>query len=110
MLRETHQKVGQHMQLLIARTEGVGREVSYVRTYIVKLMKWMQGSTKINNALDQLIEGLTWAEQNVLFPLIILPSSLLDMLVYVGAHLEQNTMLKLIPAWVRKCMRWLHSI
>jgi len=65
-------------------------------------MKWMQGSIKIINGLDQLIQVLTWAERNVLSPLIIPTSSLLDMLVYVGAHLEQNTTLRLIPATVNE--------
>jgi len=99
--RNAHE-VGLHMQLLNARTEGVRKEINYVRAYIVKLMKWMQGSIKIINALDQLIQGLTWADRDVLSPLIIPTSSLLDMLVYVGAHLEQNTTLRLIPATVNE--------
>jgi len=62
----------------------------------------MQVSIQVINALDRLIQGLTWAERNVLSPLIIPTSSLLDMLVYVGAHLEQNTKLKLILASVNE--------
>jgi len=62
----------------------------------------MQGSIKIINFLNQLIQGLTWADRDVLSPLIIPTSSLLDMLVYVGAHLEQNTTLKLIPVTVNE--------
>jgi len=71
------------MQLLIARTAGVEREINYVWTYIVKFMRWRQGSIKIIKSLDQLIQGLTWADRDVLSPLIIPTSSLLDMLVYV---------------------------
>jgi len=90
------------MQLLIARTARVEREINYVWTYIVKFMKWMQGSIKIINFLDQLKQGLTWADRNVLSPLIIPTRSLREMLVYVAAHLEENTMLKLIPVMVNE--------
>jgi len=79
--------------LLIARTAGMEREINYVQTYMVKLMRWMQGSIKIINFLDQLIQGLTWADRDVLSPLIIPTRSLRDMLVYVAAHLEENTTL-----------------
>jgi len=34
------------LQSLIARTSGVEREMNYVRTYIVKFMRWMQGSIR----------------------------------------------------------------
>jgi len=95
-------EVNMHMQLLIARTTGVEKEVNYVRTYIVKFMRWMQGSKRIINFLDQLIQGLTWADRNVLSPLIIPTRSLHDMLVYVAAHLEQNTTLRLIPVTVNE--------
>jgi len=87
--------------LLIARTSGVEREINYVRTYIVKFMRWMQCSIRIINFLDQLIQGLTWADRDVLSPLIIPTRSLRDMLVYVAAHLEQNTTLRLIPVTVK---------
>jgi len=96
-VKKNAHEVSHHMQLLIARTAGVEREINYLWTYIVKFMRWLQGSIKIINFLDQLIQGLSWADRNVLSPLIIQTSSLLDMLVYVRAHLEQNTMLKLIP-------------
>jgi len=52
-----------HMQLLIARTLGVEREINYERTYNVKFMRWMLGSIKIINFLDQLIQRLTWADR-----------------------------------------------
>jgi len=65
-------------------------------------MRWMQGSIRIITSLDQLIQGLTWADRDVLSPLIIPTRSLRDMLGYVAAHLEQNTTLKLIPVTVNE--------
>jgi len=88
--RNVHE-VSHHMQLPIARTAGVGREINYVRTYIVKFIRRMQGSIKIINSLDQLIQGLSWADRDVLSPLIIPTSSLLDMLVYVGGRIWSRT-------------------
>jgi len=93
--------VSKSLEALIRRTEGVAREVSETRAYTTRLMRWTQGSIKEINALDQLIQGLSWAERNVLSPLIIPTSSLLDMLVYIAAHLVQNTTLRLIPALPR---------
>jgi len=81
-------EVNLHVQTLLERTKGVEKEVNFMRTYIVKIMKWMKGSIKIVNSLDQLIQGLTWADRDVLSPLIIPTESLLDMLQYVSAHLE----------------------
>jgi len=60
----------------------------------------MQGSIKIINFLDQLIQGLTWANRDVLSPLIIPTGSLRDMLHYVSAHLENKAALRLIPVTV----------
>jgi len=95
-------EVNMHMQLLSARTSEVEREINYVQTYIVKFIRWTQGSNRIINFLDQLIQGLTWVDRDVLSPLIIPTKSLRDMLVYVAAHLEQNTTLRIIPVTVNE--------
>jgi len=92
--------VDTRLQSLIARTSGMERQMNYVRTYIVKFMRWMQGSIKIINFLDQLIQALTWADRDVLSPLIIPTRSLRDMLEFVTAHLENKTALRIIPASV----------
>jgi len=85
--------VSESLKTPISITEGLTREVQYIRAYITRLVRWTQSSIKVVNSLHQLIQALTWAERNVLSPLIIPTSFLVDIMSYIDTHLEQNTML-----------------
>jgi len=74
----------------------------WLKIFMAKNTKWVHYSTQIVNSLDQLIQGLTWAEKGVLSPVLVPTANLVNMMEYVHSHLAvmPGNRLKAIPTSV----------
>jgi len=77
------------------QARGVARELHWAEHYAAKNTRIFHHGTRIINELDNLIQGLTWLEAGVLFPLIVPTQTLKAIMIYIGKHLEHNATLKI---------------
>jgi len=82
--------VADTFERLTVETFGLNKEIQWMKFYAQEMVKWTHYSNRVTRALDHLIEGINWANQQVLSPHLVPTSSLIDMLAYVRSHLQRN--------------------
>jgi len=63
---------------LTVETFGLNKEIQWMKFCAQEMVKWTHYSNRVTRALDHLIEGISWANLQVLSPHLVQTSSLIE--------------------------------
>jgi len=82
--------VAETFESLTVQTFGLNKEIQWLNFFTQEAVKWTYYSTRVTRVLDYLIEGLSWANLQVLSPHLLQTSSLIEILACERSYLQKN--------------------